>query len=276
MEQTGAHRNCAGGEGIGIMNVCRVAALGIMVVACTDRETLIEPARSPVPVAATADASSMPAPVAVLAPIAMTRVPAASDDADSFIERAERALKAHDLDRADSLAREAIRRDDESPDAWVVVGDVAFERKRPADALAAYDRALTVDPKHSWAAVRASDALGALGRSEEARTRLRAFIAKNGNADSDVFDALGWAELDSQDIGRATDAFRHSLAMTGDTDADAWYGLAVVAADGDNPNEVARMLARVFALDPGRRSEALHDEAFESVRHSQEWKALFE
>lgn len=223
--------------------------LAVAVAACNDRETLLEPSAPPT---------------------AMQRLP------DASMQVAQAALDAQDVDAAEVLAREALKRDNENAEALVMTGDVALEKHRPAEALAAYERALTIDATDGWALVRASEALGVLGRSAEARTRLRAFVVKHPDAIPDVFDALGWLDLDVHDVGGANASFHKALEISKEGDADAWYGLAVIAADAENAQEVGRALRRVFTLEPGRRSEALKDEAFEPVRRSPEWRGLFE
>jgi tetratricopeptide (TPR) repeat protein len=249
----------------------RVAIVGCLwlLAACNDRETLVEaasPSRTP------ADAGS----ARLAEPASFTSTaPDPPDEADALVERAQAALGAHDAGAAESLARDALTQDEKNADAIIVIGDAALARHRPADALAAYERALALDADNGWAIVRASEALEALGRTGQARTRLRAYVAEHPDAIADVFDALGWRELDSHEPGRAKAAFSQALKVSSESDADAWYGLAVMAAGAENAKEVGRTLRRVFALEPDRRTEALADEAFESVRQSAEWSELF-
>jgi tetratricopeptide (TPR) repeat protein len=253
----------------------RAAIVGCLwlLAACNDRETLVE-AASPqhTPAVAPADTGSA-SPAEPAAPT--SAAPNPKEDADALVERAQAALDAHDAGAAESLAREALTQNEKDADAIIVIGDAALARHRPADALAAYERALALDGDNGWALVRASEALEALGRTGQARTRLRAYVAAHPDTIADVFDALGWRELDSHDPVRAKSAFSQALKISNESDADAWYGLAVVAAGAENTKEVGRALQRVFALEPGRRTEALADEAFEPVRQSVEWRELF-
>jgi tetratricopeptide (TPR) repeat protein len=251
-----------------------VAIVGCLwlLAACNDRETLVE-AASPQHTPAVAPADTQAA--SPVEPAAPTSAPDPKEDADALVERAQAALDAHDAGAAESLAREALTQNEKDADAIIILGDAALARHRPADALAAYERAQALDGDNGWAIVRASEALEALGRTGEARTRLRAYVAAHPDTIADVFDALGWRELDSHDPVRAKSAFSQGLKISNESDADAWYGLAVVAAGTENAAEVGRTLRRLFALDPQRRTEALADEAFEPVRQSVEWRELF-
>jgi tetratricopeptide (TPR) repeat protein len=255
-----------------------LVALAAAIASCADRETLLGSPTSPSPVATVAratKASSASSGDAASGPAAFDATSAPTADPDALMDRARTALDAHDLDEADKLAREAISADDAPSDAYVVIGDIALARHNSADALAAYDRALSLDPDDGWALVRASEALSALGKQREARDRLRAFIAHHENPSVDVLDALGWAELDSDERAQAKGAFTKALEVSGERDADAWYGLAVLAADGGNAREASRAMLRVLDLEPTRRAEVEKDEAFEPVRSSPEWRSLF-
>lgn len=232
---------------------------------CDDRDTLFGPA-SPACVAREPHAAAATGGAALAAH---------EPDPDDLIKRAQAALDAHNLDSADKLAHEALGVDAATPDAYVVLGDVALARHRAPDALASYGRALTLDPKNGWALVRISEALTQLGRQGEARARLRAFVADHPDAIPDVFDALGWMEMDASDGARAKAAFARALEVSQERDADAWYGLAVLAADASDATEMERALRRLLALDPTRRDEIQHDEAFEPLRRSMQWRALF-
>lgn len=237
---------------------------------CDDRDTLFGPA-SPACVGTVASAG---AATGKSAPAA--REPAAHEsDPDVLVQRAHAALDAHNLDSADKLAQQALRENGATPDAYVVLGDVALAQRRPSDALASYDRALTLDPRDGWALVRAGEALTELGRRVEARARLRAFVADHPDAIPDVFDALGWMEMDASDAARAKAAFARALEVSKERDPDAWYGLAVLAADASDAAGMERALRRVLVLDAARRDEIQHDEAFEPLRQSPQWRGLF-
>jgi tetratricopeptide (TPR) repeat protein len=249
---------------------------------CADREALFGPSVTP----STSSVARSSASVLARAPDVASTPPSANEpppasppatvpDPDALLERARAALAAHDIDGAEKLAREALAADSDSADAHVVLGDVALDRKHPSEALGSYERALALDANDGWALVRASEALAALGRRDEARERLRTFAASHANASADVCDALGWAELEAHAPAHAKAAFTRALAASDEHDADAWYGLAVLAADAGNARETERALRRVLALEPSRRAEAESDEAFEPVRSSPEWRALF-
>lgn len=77
------------------------------------------------------------------------------------------------LDDADVAALETLERHPGQPDGWYVLGDVCFARLRPQEALAAFGRAIELQPAHLPALMGRSMALSALGRFEEAYADMR-------------------------------------------------------------------------------------------------------
>jgi tetratricopeptide (TPR) repeat protein len=233
-------------------------------VACADRETLFGAA-----------APSAPSPTTDGGAVTAEPESEHEAEADSLLDKARAALEGKAPEEAEKLAHRAIEVGGEIADAYVVLGDAARSRRRPSEALAAYERASAIDPRDGWAVVRACEALGDLGRRREALGRLRAFVAEHREASTDVFDALGWAELEAHDPARAKAAFTRALDVSAQRDADAWYGLAVMGADANDVRGAGQALRQVFSLEPSRRAEAEKDDAFESIRNSPEWAALF-
>jgi tetratricopeptide (TPR) repeat protein len=196
-------------------------------------------------------------------------------DVDAIVTRAERAVEAKDWTLAEKLAKQAIELDAAGyPYAYVVLGDVVFAKGDHARALALFKKALALDPNDGWATLRAADALGELNRNEEARQMLRTFVASHADAESDVFVALGASELEQGDTLRAETAYRRALDHSAGKDADALYGVALVAARRGKAVETARALSALFAVDPDRRDEVRRDERFRKIRGAKSVRAV--
>jgi tetratricopeptide (TPR) repeat protein len=197
-------------------------------------------------------------------------------DTDALMKKAEGALEAKNMDEAEKDARAVIGADPKGYGAaYAVLGEVEASRGAWADALRDFEKGLALEPNEDSTMVHVAEALEELGKKTEARDRLRAYAAAHAEASSDLDDALGWAELEGKDAARAEAAFRAALKATGDKDADAFYGLAVIAADRNDARATEKALSAVFALEPERRIEASKDEAFADVRRSPVVKALF-
>ena len=194
-----------------------------------------------------------------------------------IVARAEAALDAKDYDRAESLAKEAIDADASgSPDAYVVLGEVALARRAPGRALALFEKAMAIDPSDAWATTSAAEALTQLARKEDARKLLRRFVDAHADAaDADVYDALAWAEHEANDVKRAEAAFQSALRVSSDGDAEAHYGLAVLAADRGDAKTTERELRAALALEPERWEKLKTDDAFQDVRGAPGMRALF-
>src|SRR5260370_24030851 len=106
-------------------------------------------------------------------------------DVARLVDDARAAVDTKDYDRAARLAQQAVSADPHSyPEAYRVLGEVAIAKHEPAAALAHYEAAAALQPEQSWPVAGAAEALTALGRKEEARARLRDFIATHPAADS--------------------------------------------------------------------------------------------
>ncbi len=194
---------------------------------------------------------------------------------DAMVERAEAALKAGDLATAAGLAEKAIALDPTGyPYAYVVLGDVAAARGDQKGALARFEKAVALDPNDSWSATRLSETLAALHRETEAREVLRRFVAAHPDADDEILVALGNVELELGDRARAETAFRNALSRAGGKNADALYGLALVAQDRKRPAEVARALKQLLELDPSRRDDLANDPSLAKARKSKAVRSL--
>lgn len=197
-------------------------------------------------------------------------------DLAPLMEKATAALEAKDWATAAKYAREVIEKDPKGfPYAYVVLGDVAREAKDHETALGHYRKAMELDPNDGWAAQRAAQALIALGRRAEAMALLRKFVADHPDADADTWDALAWLELEGGDLRAAKDAFEHAIAASNGQDAEAWYGLALIAARLRDPVGTEKALASLFELQPERRIVIERDPTFFRMRIDPKVKSLF-
>jgi len=201
----------------------------------------------------------------------------APPDPNPIMKKAQAALEAKDFAAADKYAAEVIALDPKGYGyAYVIRGDVALEHKKYGDALAFYKKAMEADPKDGWAAQRAAQAYVKLSKPFDARSTLRKFVSAHPEADADTWDALAWLEMDLGDIGAADAAFHHAVTASGGKEAEAWYGLAMIAARRNDPKATEKTLTALFDLEPERRLVIERDPTFFRVRIHANVKALFD
>ncbi len=198
-------------------------------------------------------------------------------DLAPLMQKAVEALEEKDWDAAAQYAREVIEKDSKNgyPYAHVVLGDVALHAKDYEAALEHYRKAIELDPNDGWAVQRAAQALVALGRRPAALALLRKFVADHPDADADTWDALAWLELEGGNLAAAKDAFEHALRASDGKDAEAWYGLALIAARLRDPVGTEKALAALFGLQPERRVVIERDPTFFRMRIHPNVKSLF-
>jgi tetratricopeptide (TPR) repeat protein len=196
-------------------------------------------------------------------------------DVDALADKADAALEAKDYPTAKKLAEQVVALDPKGyPNAYVVLGDVAVAGGDAKGAVPLYQKAVSLDATDAWAVERLAEALTSLDRAKEARDLLRRFVTAHSDADADLFDALGTAELDTGHPREARAAFESALKANA-RDVDAFYGLALVAAAVNRPKDAVLAIKTLLALDPGRKGDVAREPAFEKVRKSAGLRALF-
>jgi outer membrane protein OmpA-like peptidoglycan-associated protein len=196
--------------------------------------------------------------------------------AEAAMKRAQSALEAKDIDAAAKNAREAIALDGKDyPYAYVILGDTLLEAHDYGGALEQYRKAMELDPNDGWAANRAAQALQKLKRPKEARDVLEAFVDAHADVDADTLDALAWNELDLGDVKAAQKSFERAEKVADGKDAEAWYGLAMIAAGRKDAAATQKDLEALFALEPERRVVIERDPTFFRMRLYPGVKALF-
>jgi len=135
--------------------------------------------------------------------------------------------------------------DDVDADAWYELA-ADLELTDPAEARAAYEKAIALDPSHVDAHVNLGRLLHDDGALEEAATHYRAALDADSEHPVAAFN-LGVALDDLGHLSEAADAYRRALELDPDN-ADAHYNLAgILERTGDKAGAV-RHLTRYRAL----------------------------
>lgn len=95
--------------------------------------------------------------------------PPGGDDPASWVFRGMFCMRRRDYDRALAAFERALTLDPSLIEAILGMGNVHYALERYDEALRAYDRALAVAPDRPALHIARSNALDALGRCEEAR-----------------------------------------------------------------------------------------------------------
>jgi Flp pilus assembly protein TadD len=132
--------------------------------------------------------------------------------------------------------------------AWNYLG-VAYEcAGQPADAVLAYQRALTLDRD----LVEAHYNLGCLwleqNKPDVARTEFIAYVLRRSK-ESAGWTKLGVAQLHLRDLAGAEKSFNTALSIS-TNDAGAWNGLGLAQMQGGRPREAARYFNAAVQAQP--------------------------
>lgn len=121
--------------------------------------------------------------------IAMAAGSSSSSSSPSSYATAEKAVKSGDYKKAAKLLNKEVKRDANNADAWNYLGFSNRKLKNYDASLAAYKKALTIDPKHRGA----NEYLGELylqtDKVAKAKTQL-ATLGKICNSSCEEFDDL--------------------------------------------------------------------------------------
>lgn len=165
-------------------------------------------------------------------------------EAELLVEAAEAAQAEGRLDDARKLAKRAVRRGADQPRAHLLTGTLEAERGKLKQALAAWRRALDLDPRIGAEVYpRIESALSEAGREDDfkallremiearpgdttARLALVRFLAARGDAEEALGEATALIERDPDDL-RAR-AARARAALAAGRDADALKALAAL------------------------------------------------
>ncbi len=138
-----------------------------------------------------------------------------------------------------------------SAQAWIQSGNVLFEQRQPARAIAAFGRALNYQPDNPWARYSIVTALAATGRVAEADSTF-APLARlaAGRTPARLPAALAGARLAiaHRAFVRAAQMYRIAISLDS-TDAEAPYLLGLVYVSLDSLGSADYWLSRALALD---------------------------
>jgi tetratricopeptide (TPR) repeat protein len=189
-------------------------------------------------------------------------LPLAPESLRVRVNLAEAQHAAGDLDGARRLYEEVVRRWPERPetaDALNNLGNLDHAAGRPAAALAAFDAALALRPRHVAARNGRALALQALGRVDEAERELEAALAIDP-ASATTLSNLGNLYFRRNDVARARDRYLAAVRLDPDH-ADAHNNLGSAHFLLGERGLAERAYRRALALDPGsvdaRRNLAL-------------------
>lgn len=135
----------------------------------------------------------------------------------------------------------------DSPEAWVEAAIAHIQGARFAEALAAADHALALDPNHVNAWFAKSNVLANLGSEE-------AVIAYNHALILDPNNALGWISKGNvlyalERREEALVAYERALALDPNHDAGVWYVKGLVLSDLGRNKEALAAYDRALVLD---------------------------
>ncbi len=142
-------------------------------------------------------------------------LPLAPDSMRVRVNLAEAYQQAGELDRARVAYEEVLRRrpnEHDAADALNNLGNLERGAGRTTEALAAYDRALALQPRHVAARNGRALALQALGRSDEAERELDAALALDPDS-ATTHSNLGNLYFRRDEIARARDAYLAAVRL---------------------------------------------------------------
>jgi Flp pilus assembly protein TadD len=132
--------------------------------------------------------------------------------------------------------------------AWNYLGVACEYAGQPADAVLAYQRALTLDRD----LVEAHYNLGCLwleqNKPDVARTEFIAYVLRRSK-ESAGWTKLGVAQLHLRDLAGAEKSFNTALSIS-TNDAGAWNGLGLAQMQGGRPREAARYFNAAVQAQP--------------------------
>ncbi len=136
----------------------------------------------------------------------------------------QRAFARGDLDRAEALFREHVRRFPASAEGWSNLAAVQARRGQHAEAVPLYEKALKLDPKLVQVHFNLAVALGQLKRYPEAARHFRAFLKSYPN-EARARQLLGLCLMESGDMRGALEELEKSYRLN-PQDGSILYALA--------------------------------------------------
>lgn len=190
--------------------------------------------------------------------------------ADALALMAEICIKQARLNEANAFLRQAMALDKRSEYLWLVQGDFQVQRRLQEEALAAYGKALQINPDSVPAHNRLAALLRAMGREEEAAQHQAEVHFLQGRA----FETAGQLDRSLREYRLAADLSQQARYLTAQglvyakkhvndqaertlqralqldsLQVQAWYGLGVIYGDQGAYDRAIPNLQRAIALD---------------------------
>ncbi len=154
----------------------------------------------------------------------------------------QRAFARGELDRAEALFRQHLKKFPNSAEAWSNLAAVHARRGQFAEAVPLYERALKANPKLAPVHFNLAVSLGQLKRYPEAAAHLREFLKIYPN-EARARQLLGLCLMESGDPRGALEELEKSYRLNPD-DGSILYSLAYAHARGGDEEKAAAYLAR--------------------------------
>jgi serine/threonine-protein kinase len=155
------------------------------------------------------------------------------------------------LQKAVASAQQALKLNDQLALSHVANGAAQESQGRFDDALAAFERALHLDPTNYYAWYFKVETLRRARRYPEARALL-AEATRRFPSERVFFDELGSVEYEQANYSAAEQAFRHSIALEPDA-VQAYANLTATLMRQDRADEAARILQRGLQVRPSAK-----------------------
>jgi eukaryotic-like serine/threonine-protein kinase len=155
------------------------------------------------------------------------------------------------LRKADAGAQQALNLNDQLALGYIAKGWVRDFQGRRDDALAAYDRALHLDPTNFFAWYGKVEALRNARRYAEAHANIAEAMQRFPR--ERVFtDSLGAVHYQQSEDSAAEQAFRHSIALQPDA-VTSYANLSAVLMRENRPDEALRVLQQGLQVHPNAK-----------------------
>jgi predicted O-linked N-acetylglucosamine transferase (SPINDLY family) len=182
------------------------------------------------------------------------RVAAQAPDAQALLAQSYAHHQAGRLDQAQAGYEAVLAADPRNGDAEQMLGVIALQRARPADAVRRFQRAVEISPQSAGAHNSLGESYRRLGRLEEAQATLRHALVLDAQLAETHFN-LGGVLRELGRGGEAIAAYRRAVQLNAGF-ADAHAGLGAALRDAGELDEALASGQRALALNPA--SAAFH------------------